>query len=111
MLRTLALCALVLVAPQTGASAGDPADVLKEADRAFFRATRERGLEGWLSWFAQDAVVFPRSGALAVGSEAVRRHYSSLGGFPAKGFTWEPERAALSSGGDLGWTIGRAGND
>jgi len=91
--------------------AEDPADVLREADRAFFRATRERGLEGWLSWFAGDAVVFPPAGALAVGSAALRAHYTGLGGFPAKDFLWDPEEAGITAARDFGWTIGRWGSD
>lgn len=89
----------------------DPADVLRAADRAFFQDTRKNGLEGWLGWFAEDAVVFPPTGALAVGSEAIRRHYEGQGGFPPKGFVWEPDAAAISVAGDFGWTIGRWGND
>lgn len=107
----LPLLCLALLCASFGPRAGDPADVLRAADRAFFQATRERGLEGWLSWFAPDAVVFPPSGALAVGSAEVRRHYASQPGFPPKGFVWEPEAAGLSGAGDLGWTTGRWGND
>lgn len=108
LLLTAVLCAAALSDPRP---AEDPADVLRESDRAFFRATREKGLEGWLGWFADDAVVFPPSGALAVGRDEVRRHYASLGGFPPRGFLWDPEEAGLATSGDLGWTIGRAGND
>ena len=111
MLRLLVPCALALCSSPAPRAPGDPADVLREADRAFCRTTREQGLEGWLAWFAADAVVFPPSGALAVGSAAVRRHYAGIDGFPAQGFLWEPESAAISAAGDFGWTTGRAGND
>lgn len=110
-MNTVRFALVLALAAGVPVPSGDPADVLKEADRAFFRATREKGLEGWLAWFASDAVVFPPSGALAVGSEAVRRHFEAQSGFPARGFIWEPERAGISASGDLGWTIGRAGND
>lgn len=104
------LC-LALLCSSGGRPVGDPADVLRDADRAFCQATRERGLEGWLSWFASDAVVFPPSGPLAVGSAEVRRHYASQNGFPPKGFVWEPESAEISAAGNFGWTSGRWGND
>lgn len=109
MLDTLLLVALPLVLPVSAPQ--DPADVLRAADRDFLQATRERGREGWLAWFAEDAVVFPPSGGLALGAAAVRRHYESQDGFPLKGFVWEPEEAGLASSGDLGWTRGRWGND
>lgn len=96
--------------PATQASA-DPAEVLRAADRAFFQATRERGLEGWLSFFADDAAVYPPEGPLVVGARDVRASYASQAGFPAKGFVWEPLEAGISTAGDLGWTLGHAGND
>lgn len=112
MLTTLLALAATLASPSAVPAPGDdPADVLREADRAFFRATRERGLEGWLAAFADDAIVFPPSGPLAVGATEVRRHYAGLGGFPPKGFLWEPLEAGLSAAGDFGWTLGHAGND
>jgi len=95
----------------TGAARSDPASALREADRAFCEATRADGLEGWLDWFAPDAVVFPPRDGLAVGAEAVRAHYSGMQGFPAPGFLWEPLQAGIASSGDLGWTIGHAGSD
>jgi len=106
--------ALLLALPllQAGAArAGDPAEVLRTADRAFFKDTREKGLEGWLAWFAEDAVVLPPNGALVVGSEAIREHYEGQGSFPPKGFVWEPSSASISSAGDFGWTIGSWGSD
>jgi ketosteroid isomerase-like protein len=109
MLTTLHL-ALAFV-PLASTAPDDPSDVLRVAERAFCQATRERGREGWLEWFAEDAVVFPPRGPLAVGAAAVRRHYEGQEGFPAAGFLWEPEEAGLAGSGDLGWTRGRWGNN
>src|SRR5688572_2410448 len=106
-----ALCLALALLPAGTAMHEDAADVLRTADRAFFQDTRAKGLEGWLAWFAEDAVVFPPAGPLAAGGAAIRRHYESEGGFPPKGFLWEPEAASIATTGDLGWTIGRWGND
>jgi ketosteroid isomerase-like protein len=103
----LLACALALSA----LAVSDPADVLRAADRAFFRATRERGLEGWLAAFADDAVVFPPAGPLAADAAARRKHYASQAGFPAKDFVWDPEDAGLAVSADFGWTRGRWGSD
>ncbi len=110
MLHALLASILVLA---SGASAlrSDPADVLREADRAFCRDTRERGLEGWVAWFADDAVLLPPAGPLVSGGAEVRAHFASQTGFPQKGFLWEPLEAGISAAGDFGWTSGRAGND
>jgi len=107
--HALALATLAL--PPAPVVSQAPGDVLRDADRAFFRDTRKNGLEGWLGWFAEDAVVFPPNGALVVGSEAIRRHYEGLASFPPAGFVWEPDVASISAAGDFGWTIGKWGND
>ena len=83
-----------------------PADELKEADRAFSRETTERGLAGWLAWFAADALILEPGGEPARGVEGVRRYYESVPGFPPSGFRWEPDSAGLATSGELGWTSG-----
>src|SRR6185436_8339829 len=111
MRTALALALATLALPPAPVVSQAPGDVLRDADRAFFRDTRKNGLEGWLGWFAEDAVVFPPNGALVVGSEAIRRHYEGLASFPPAGFVWEPDVASISAAGDYGWTIGKWGND
>ena len=106
-----ALLVLALLAPQDAVPAPeDPARILREADLAFWRATAERGLEGWLAHFADDAVVFPAQGGFVRGAAPLRAHYTALS-FPPRGFRWEPEQAGLAASGDLGWTSGRWGLD
>jgi ketosteroid isomerase-like protein len=83
----------------------DGAELLTEADRAFFEATRERGLEGWLEWFAPDAVVLTADGRIVSGADELRTYYASLG-FPPAGFAWTPERGELAASGELGYTLG-----
>jgi ketosteroid isomerase-like protein len=108
-MKTALLLALALL-QENPSRTSDPAEVLRNADRAFFKDTRANGLEGWLAWFTDDAVVVPPSGPLVVGGEAIRRHYEQRG-FPPKGFLWEPSQASISSAKDFGWTIGSWGSD
>lgn len=110
MLLALTFATLALAQSPATQAAGDPALVLREADRAFFRATRERGLEGWLACFAADAVVFPPAGEPRAGAAELRKYYAGLA-FPPAGFCWEPDGAGLATSGDLGWTSGRWGSD
>jgi ketosteroid isomerase-like protein len=104
------VAAVALVQSPAQAVAADPSLVLREADRAFFRATRERGLEGWLANFAADAVVFPPTGEPRSGAAELRAYYSGIA-FPPAGFLWEPDASGLATSGDLGWTSGRWGSD
>ncbi len=80
---------------------------LLEADRAFLQATVEDGLEGWLSFFADDALRVDLHGQTAVGLEAIRVADAQLfepGGLRLR---WEPVEAIAFSGGEGGMTRGR----
>jgi len=99
--------ALWTAGQETSDSRADgPGDLLVAADRAFLADTEERGLEGWLAWFAADATILRTDGAPVRGPAALRAHYRSLSGFPPPGFRWEPESAGLAGSEDLGWTAG-----
>ncbi|MBI4894004.1 MAG: DUF4440 domain-containing protein [Acidobacteria bacterium] len=102
-MKTL-LAALLLALPL---AAGDLEDSLKAADRAFDKSTLERGLDGWMSWFADDAVLNTHEGVIQ-GRAAVRAHYSAM--FARKEFSirWQPLHAEASKDGTLGYTIGSA---
>lgn len=95
----LAVCALATP------PVSDDAEVLREADRAFCAETTERGLGGWLAWFAPDAVVATPGGELRNGAEEIAAYYGSLA-FPPPGFSWAPDGAGLAGSGELGFTVG-----
>lgn len=97
--------------PREPASGPAPADVeavgdtLMEADRAFARATAERGVEGWVAVFAPGGAMVRGAGEIT-GDAAIR---DAMAGFLADttvSFTWEPVRADAAASGDFGYTIG-----
>lgn len=102
MLRYLLLltCALVL-------RGADPRKEMMAADRAFAAETAARGLDGWMSWFADEARLNTHQGILQ-GKAALRLHYSRM--FARKEFTirWEPTYAEASEDGTMGFTFGSA---
>jgi len=102
---SLLLLACLAVAASPARGDDDPAAVLVRTDLAFARATAERGLDGWLAYFAEDAAIFPASGPIVRGLAAIRAHYAGTG-FTGRGLTWQPAHAELSSAGDLGYTYG-----
>jgi ketosteroid isomerase-like protein len=79
---------------------------LMDADRAFAAATAERGVEGWVSYFADDGVQYPKQGVV-IGKEAIRALMAPGLSNPSTVFTWKPESAVVSASGDLGYTRGR----
>ncbi len=101
-----------LLAPLAALACSPVADLngererLLEADRAFARETQARGVEGWVSYFAADGVMF-RSGGPVVGHEGIRELMAPAFGDTTFSLTWEPQAAEVAEAGDLGYTYGR----
>jgi len=76
------------------------------ADRAFAQATKERGVDGWVSFFA-DSGVMVAPGHNIVGRAAIRELMAAELGDTTHLLTWHPTGAEASSSGDLGYTVGR----
>ena len=87
-------------APSTGA------EVLMQADRDFAKATAERGLEGWVEYFAEDGVSLGEKPA--VGREAIRAAFKTLFDNPSFRLEWAPVKAGILPSGTVGYTEGRA---
>lgn len=79
---------------------------LLEADIAFAEATAERGADGWVSYFAEEGVMF-RPGGAVVGRDSIRAMVTAWFADDAFALTWEPTHAEVSTSGDLGFTYGR----
>ena len=91
------------------APGSDPAEArrtLMEADVAFARETAERGVEGWVSFFTADGILFSDHGR-ADGADAIRETMAPAFTDPARSLTWRPTEAFASASADLGYTIGR----
>jgi ketosteroid isomerase-like protein len=91
---------------KTGADAAALRQELMDADRAFARSTADKGSEGWIAWFAEDGMIVTAEGPLAKGRKAVHDLTAPFLNDPGVTFTWEPEQAEASAGGDMGWTVG-----
>jgi ketosteroid isomerase-like protein len=82
-------------------------DELMDADRAFARDTAERGLDGWVAWFSDDAARFAPAGKIARGPEAIREQDAPIFADPAIRLVWEPTGGGVFDDGDHGFTVGR----
>lgn len=96
----LAASLLLLAACASTEPAADPAQALLDADRAFARDARERGVSAaFRAVLAQGAVVF-RPAPLPA-----ERWYAEHPDGPEL-LEWWPDTAELAGSGDLGWTSG-----
>ncbi len=80
-------------------------DALMQADRDFARATAEKGLDGWMSFMADDAVLLRTQPV--VGKDAIRQNMAQSFSTPGFKLTWTPTSGQLFKGGNLGYTTGR----
>ena len=73
-----------------------------EAD--FQKATAEHGLDGFMSYFADDAVDLPNGGPVVTGRENIRQGLGPWG--PDVSLTWTPLHAEMAASGDIGYVYG-----
>jgi ketosteroid isomerase-like protein len=113
LLAWFVLCGIAYAWLASDTKPADPVAAAKAeliaADGAFARATRARGLDGWMEYFNDKSTV-NLSGTPVHGSAEIRKFYSPL--FAAKGllFEFHPETAEVVNTrrpGDLGFTTGR----
>jgi ketosteroid isomerase-like protein len=83
---------------------GERAALLK-AEADFEKARAERGLEGWLSFFADDAANVDPGQPIVMGKEEMRKRLERQWN-PNLKLTWKPSKADVAASGDLGYTFG-----
>jgi uncharacterized protein (TIGR02246 family) len=88
--------------------AGDEKAALLERDREWSAAASEgRDVERILSFWTDDAKVFPPGAPVVDGKQAIREFVTGSLSIPGFRIWWEPEEAVVSPSGDMGYTIGR----
>jgi len=79
--------------------------VLMDAERAFAKATAERGVDGWMEFMAPNAVEL--SAEPLVGLDQIRAGMGKQFKLPGFKITWEPTKAEFLGNGDVGFAVGR----
>ena len=82
----------------------DGAVKLRALEAEFNQATAARGLDGFMSYFADDASELPNGGAVVTGKQNIRHSLEPWG--PDLSLTWAPVQAEMAASGDLGYTFG-----
>jgi len=88
------------------AAEADARERLMQADRDFDRDTAQTGAQGWVSYFAEDGMMFGNDGSVTQGTEAIREAMEPAFANPDFSLRWEPVDADVSGADDLGYTHG-----
>ena len=97
------LLAIAGCAPRSQADAR--AEVVR-TDAEWLKAVQARDAERALSYWSDDAIVFPPGSPAVSGKGAIREFVAKSLATPGFSITWKTEAVVVSSGGDLAYTTG-----
>jgi len=102
------LIATILVPTKQSVVSASPkaaADTLKKLEAELMKAAEEKGAQGYMSYYADDAVEVPNGHALIAGKTDIA---ATMGFLDDKNnhLSWSPVGADIAAAGDLGYTYG-----
>lgn len=91
--------------PKVAAAPRATVETLKQLEAEFMRAAADKGSQGYLSYYAENAVELPNGAAAIVGKANIAPGMSFLDNKNNR-LTWTPDGGDISAAGDLGYTWG-----
>ncbi len=107
MKALLRLLTLLLALPALAWSADLEREkaAIRKAEADFQQARLERGLEGWLSFFADDTAVFTPGQPLSFDKKLMRERLEKSWN-PKMILKWQPVRVEVAASGDMAYSVG-----
>ena len=85
----------------------DDAEILIRLDREFDKITAERGIDGWVAYFAPNGSMIGDTSQPTTGQVEIRKAMEPLFKDSTFSLRWQPTKAEMLIPGVLGYTIGR----
>jgi ketosteroid isomerase-like protein len=85
----------------------DEAEILMRLDREFDKTTAERGVDGWVAYFAPNGSMIGDTSRPTTGPVEIRKAMEPLFKDSTFSLRWQPTKAEMLIPGVLGYTIGR----
>ena len=104
IVATLLVLAVSGCAPQVDVGAERTA--LLRTDKEWAEVAATSDVERLLSFWTEDAVIYPAGAPAVVGKEAIREFIHRSHSLPGFSVSWEPTQAVVSDSGDIGYTLG-----
>lgn len=102
---TAVVAAVVFTRPTRAAAPAATADTFKQLETEFMQAAAEKGSQGYMSYYADDAVEVPNGYPAIQGKIEIAKTMGFLDDRNNR-LIWTPVGADISAGGDLGYTWG-----
>ena len=105
VLAALFVLALSGCAPQVDVAAEETA-IRELTDVDWMEAGQAKDLDRWMSFYTDDALLFPPNASLVTGKEAIRAVTSELLSTPGWAARWQTTKVEVSRSGDLAYSYG-----
>jgi len=98
---------LLLSAVTFAQNAPDEASLLIQLDRDFDKATAEKGVDGWVAYFAPNGSMLGDTSKPITGADEIRKAMEPAFNDSSFSLRWHPTKAEMMIPGVIGYTVGR----